>query len=306
MMGIIGFISAGVKTIVGATQGLIPFFMAINQSRALATQSRSLELAQKRDDANREVAIKRMEFDAKMAIFQQAVRAKERQEEHEFSRQLQESRQRHEFAIEASRQAFNALEAEKQRQFMEAIEKFKAEVQLVINQDNLAFARWKEETGREFTREMKLLDVQLARILAKAKQRDDRRPVFSVADDILEAIAKYDQMPLSVFILPPVLLYDPAPQAARANAQFSVMAANDIYRDLGAVPVMIVETAVEESFLHLNIGFWHTDFPAPRFETVVRKLKWQDILGEIAQARAAAWRAEGRTLAGDGRIISAR
>jgi len=340
-MGFFGFIQAGLSTIGHIAQGFIPSFMAINQTRALTTQSRSLELAQKRDDANREVALKRMKFDAKMAIFQQAARAKERQEEQEFSRQLQESRQRHEFAIEASRQAFQSLEAEKQRQFMNAIEKFKAEVQLAINQDNLAFARWKEETGREFTREMKLLDVQLAQILTKEKRENDRRdrnsPVFSVADDILAGVARYPQMPLSVFISPPVLLYDPAPQAARANAQFPAMeealssslrdlfkqysqrerpirflagewvtksrraesAANDIFRDLGTVPVMILETAVEESFLHLNVGFWHTDFPAPRFETVVRKHRWQDIINEIANERAKTWQAQERSLAND-------
>lgn len=248
-MGFFGLIQAGISTIAHVAQGFIPSFMAINQTRALTTQSRSLELAQKRDEANhelvrerdkanREVALKRMELDAKLEIYRQAVRAKERQEEREFSWQLQESRQRHEFAIEASRQAFQALEAEKQRQFLDAIEKFKAEVQLAINQDNLAFARWKEETGREFTREMKLLDVQLAQILTKEKRENDRRdrnsPVFSVADDILAGVARYTQMPLSVFISPPVLLYDPAPQAARANAQFPAMeeALSSSLRDL--------------------------------------------------------------------------
>jgi hypothetical protein len=77
-MNIFGSIIGGIAKVAGA---IAPGLIAINQTRAIATQSRSLELAQKRDTDNYNLGLKRMEFDAKMELLRQTVRAKERQED---------------------------------------------------------------------------------------------------------------------------------------------------------------------------------------------------------------------------------
>ncbi|MDJ1170358.1 SUMF1/EgtB/PvdO family nonheme iron enzyme [Roseofilum sp. BLCC_M154] len=337
MMGLIGFVSAAVHTVTKAAQSIVPGIMAWNQTRIMNNQQKNLQLVEKRDSKSQEIALKRMEFDAKMEMARQAARAKEREEDREFSLALETMRAESLLKTEQMRQAFQALEAEKQRQFTEAIEKFKAEVQISINQDNLAFARWKEETGREFALEMKLLDLQINRMLAKETREDVRRdrnnPIYAVTEDILNIIMSQDRPPLSVFISPPVLKFDPSPKGG-TDPQFPMMestlkaalrqlfkqynlnqrpillhagewitkarsgeaAARDLFRDLKTAPVAILETEIEESFLNINVGFWHTDFPDIRFDSVARKLRWRDGLDEIRQAQGQVFEMQGKSL----------
>jgi hypothetical protein len=77
-MDLFGSIIGGIAKVAGA---IAPWLMAINQTRAITTQAQSLALAQKRDSDARDLGMKRMEFDAKMEIMRQTVRAKERQED---------------------------------------------------------------------------------------------------------------------------------------------------------------------------------------------------------------------------------
>ena len=369
-MNIFGSMIGGIAKVAGA---IAPALMAINQTRAITTQAKSLELAQKRDNANCDLGMKRMEFDAKMEIMRQTVRAKERQEDKEFSLQLkkieaknlfcieilrqeirakerEEDRQfslilenvrtENQIKVEKIRQAFQSLEAEKQREFTQAIEKFKAEVQIALQADSIAFQRWKTETDREFSTEITLLNAQINRQRDKQNRDDNRRdrnnPVFSVADDILKTVENRSEMPLTVFFSPPVLRYDPVPNAA-AQSQFPMMestlsgalremfkqytlkqrpikfmagewvtknrraesAVNQIFSELNTIPVLVLETEVEESFFNINIGFWNNDFDDARFETVVRKFRWQDAIGEISQNLLKKWQLEGRQIQTD-------
>lgn len=140
-------------------------------------------------------------------------------------------------------------------------------------------------------------------------------------------------MPLTIFFSPPVLRYDPAPNTS-AQSQFPMMestlaaalrhlfeqynnrhrpikfmhgdwitknrrgesAVNQIYRDLKEIPVMVLETEVEESYLNINIGFWNNDFDDARFKTVVRKFHWQDAIGEISQRLINQWKTQGKNI----------
>jgi tetratricopeptide (TPR) repeat protein len=151
-------------------------------------------------------------------------------------------------------------------------------------------------------------------------QRDQNSQIFAIVDDILQTVHNRSEMPLTVFFSPPVLHYDPAPNTP-AQRQFPVMdstlssalrdlfkkytlnqrsvkfmagewitknrraeaAVNQIFSELLSIPVLVLETEVEESFFNINIGFWNNDFEDARFETVVRRLLWQDAIGEIYQ-----------------------
>jgi tetratricopeptide (TPR) repeat protein len=369
-MDLFGSIIGGIAKVAGA---IAPGLMAVNQTRAITNQTQSLALAQKRDSDARDLGIKRMEFDAKMEIMRQTVRAKERQEDKEFSLQLKaieaenlfcieilrqeirskERQEDKEFSlilenvrtenqvkVEKIRQAFNALEAQKQREFTQAIEKFKAEVQIALQADSIAFQRWKTETDRDFSLEITLLNAQINRQRDKQNRDDSRRdrnsPVFSVADDILKTVENRPEMPLTVFFSPPVLRYDPIPNAA-AQSQFPMMestlsgalrqlfkqytlkqrpvkfmagewvtknrraeaAVNQIFSELNSIPVLVLETEVEESFFNINIGFWNNDFDDARFETVVRKFRWQDAIAEISQNLLKKWQTQGRQIQTD-------
>jgi formylglycine-generating enzyme required for sulfatase activity/predicted negative regulator of RcsB-dependent stress response len=336
-MDILGTIVSGIAKIGGT---IAPALMALNQSRAITTQTQSLALAQKRDGDAKELAIKRMEFDAKMEMMRQTVRAKERQEDKEFSLALKSIEAETLLRQEKMRQAFQSLEAEKQREFTQAIEKFKAEVQIALQADNIAFQRWKTETDRIFTIEMRFLDAQIMRQRDKQNRDDAKRdrnsPVFAVADDILQTIHHRPEMPLTVFFSPPVLRYDPLPNAT-AQSQFPMMestlsgalrdlfkrytmnqrpvkfmagewvtknrraesAVNQIFSELYSIPVIVLETEVEESFFNINIGFWNNDFDDARFETVVRKLRWQDAIGEISKTLFQQWQEQGRQVQTD-------
>ncbi|MEA5616250.1 SUMF1/EgtB/PvdO family nonheme iron enzyme [Cronbergia sp. UHCC 0137] len=336
-MSIIGAMVGGIAKLVGT---IVPTLMAINQRRAITTQTQSLALAQKRDSDSKDLAMKRMEFDAKMEMMRQTVRAKERQEDKEFSLTLKAIEAETLLRQEKMRQAFQALEAEKQREFTQVIEKFKAEVQIALQSDNIAFQRWKTETDRQFSVEITLLNAQINRQRDKQNRDDARRdrnsPVFSVADDILQTIQNRPEMPLTVFFSPPVLRYDPLPNST-AQTQFPMMestlsgalrelfkqytlnqrpvkfmagewvtknrraeaAINQIFSELGSIPVLVLETEVEESFFNINIGFWNNDFDDARFETVVRKLRWQDAISEISQTLIKQWQEQGRQIQTD-------
>lgn len=137
-MSIIGAIVGGIAKLAGT---IAPTLMAVNRTRIITTQTQSLALAQKRDHDAQQLAIKRMEFDAKMEMMRQSVRARESQENKEFSLTLKAMEAETLLTQEKMRQAFQALEAEKQREFTQAIEKFKAEVQIAIQTDNIAFSR---------------------------------------------------------------------------------------------------------------------------------------------------------------------
>lgn len=188
-----GFFSAFVGGITKLAGNLIPALMVTNQTRAIATQSRAIELSQKRDSENRELGIKRMEFDAKMEMMRQAVRAKERQEDREYSLSLEQLKTENLLKTEQMRQTFQTMEAQKQRDFSQAIEKFKAEVQIALQNDSLAFQRWKAETDREFTLALRDLDALILRQRDKQNRDDDKRdrssPVFTVADDTLNVVS---------------------------------------------------------------------------------------------------------------------
>ncbi|MBL1208164.1 SUMF1/EgtB/PvdO family nonheme iron enzyme [Geminocystis sp. GBBB08] len=330
-------IGAIVTTVARIRDAITAVTSLINQSRNIANQERSHALMLKGDSDNLQLGMKRTEFDAKMEMMRQAVRAKERQEEKEFSLQLKAIETENLFKLEGQRQAFQSLEAEKQREFTQSIEKFKAEVQIVLQADNIAFQRWKTETDRQFTLELRALDAQIMRLRDKQNREDARRdrnsPVFSVADDILKTVTNNSEMPLTVFFSSPVLRYDPIPNAT-TNSQFPMMestvsgalremfkqytlkqrpikfmagewgtknrraesAVNQIYRDLYSIPVIVLETEVEESYFNINIGFWNNDFNDVRFETVVRKYRWQDAIAQICQELAQKWQQQGRQL----------
>ena len=336
-MNIFGAIVGGIVKLAGT---VVPTLMAVNQNRAITTQTQSLALAQKRDSDTQQLAIKRMEFDAKMEMMRQTVRAKERQEDKEFSLTLKAIEAETLLRQEKMRQAFQSLEAEKQREFTQAIEKFKAEVQIAIQTDNIAFQKWKTETDQQFAIEIRFLDAQITRQRDKQNRDDARRdrnsPVYAVADDILETIHNRPEMPLTVFFSPPVLRYDPLPNST-SQSQFPMMestlsgalrelfkqytlnqrpvkfmagewvtknrraesAVNQIFSELRSIPVLVLETEVEESFFNINIGFWNNDFDDARFETVVRKLRWQDTISEISQNLFQQWQQQGKAIQTD-------
>jgi tetratricopeptide (TPR) repeat protein len=152
------------------------------------------------------------------------------------------------------------------------------------------------------------------------EQKDRHSQIFAIADDILQTVHNRPEMPLTVFFSPPVLRYEPTPNTT-TQRQFPAMdstvssalrnlfkeytlnhrvvkfmagewvtknrraesAVNQIFSELLSIPVLLLETEVEESFLNINIGFWNNDFDDARFETVVRRVAWQDAIGEIAQ-----------------------
>ncbi len=332
-MSILGAIVSGIAKLAGT---IAPTLMALNKTRIITTQTQSLALAQKRDNDAQNLAIKRMEFDAKMEMMRQSVRAKEHQGDKEFSLALKAMEVETLLTQEKMRQAFQVLEAEKQREFTQAIEKFKAEVQIAIQTDNIAFQKWKTETDQQFAIEIRYLDAQITRQRDKQTRRDHNSPFFAVADDILEIVHNRPEMPLTVFFSPPVLRYDPLPNST-AQSQFPMMestlsgalrelfkqytlnqrpvkfmagewvtknrraesAVNQIFSELRSIPVLVLETEVEESFFNINIGFWNNDFDDARFETVVRKLRWQDTISEISQNLFQQWQQQGKAIQTD-------
>jgi hypothetical protein len=106
-----------VKTITNVGAVISSLTSAFNQSRSIANNTKSIELAQKREEDNYQLGLKRMEFDAKMEIARQAIKAKERHEDKEFSLQLKAIEAENWLKQEKMRQVYQSLEAEKQREF---------------------------------------------------------------------------------------------------------------------------------------------------------------------------------------------
>ncbi len=336
-MSIFGAIVGGITKV---AKTVVPALLGIHETRVTSSETQYLALAQKRDSDAQNLAIKRMEFDAKMEMMRQSVRAREREEDKEFSLAIKAMEAENLLKVEKARQAFQALEAEKQREFTQAIEKFKAELQVALQADNIAFQKWKTETDQKFAIEIRYLDAQITRQRDKQNRDDAKRdrnsPVYAVADDILEIVHNRPEMPLTVFFSPPVLRYDPLPNST-AQSQFPMMestlsgalrelfkqytlnqrpvkfmagewvtknrraesAVNQIFSELRSIPVLVLETEVEESFFNINIGFWNNDFDDARFETVVRKLRWQDTISEISQNLLQQWQQQGKTIQTD-------
>ena len=171
----------------------------------------------------------------------------------------------------------------------------------------------------------------------EAQRRDHNNPIYSVPDDILSSILEQNQMPLTLFFSPPVLNYDAGGGGQPTQSQFPMMertlavalrtlleqythadrpvnfmagewmskarwgegAINQIFAALKNIPVAVLETDVEESFLHINLGFWNQDFDKPRIQTVVRRFRWQDTLGEIAKILQQQYQSQGQDLSTD-------
>jgi hypothetical protein len=144
-MDIFGNIIGGIAKVAGA---IAPALMVINQTRMIATQSRSLELAQKRDTDNYNLGIKRMEFDVKMELVRQTVRAKERQEDKEFSLQLKKIEAENLFGIEVFRQEIRAKERQEDREFSLILENVRAENQVKVEKMRQAFNALEAEKQR--------------------------------------------------------------------------------------------------------------------------------------------------------------
>lgn len=84
-MGLLGAIIGGVSKLTGAIGSAL---MITNQTRSIVTQTKAIAMTEKRDSDNRQLGLQRMEFDAKMEMVRQAVRAKERDEDREYSLSL--------------------------------------------------------------------------------------------------------------------------------------------------------------------------------------------------------------------------
>jgi hypothetical protein len=172
IMSIFGAIVGGITKV---AKTVVPALLGIHETRVTSSETQYLALAQKRDSDAQNLAIKRMEFDAKMEMMRQSVRAREREEDKEFSLAIKAMEAENLLKVEKARQAFQALEAEKQREFTQAIEKFKAELQVALQADNIAFQKWKTETDQKFAIEIRYLDAQITRQRDKQNRDDAKR-----------------------------------------------------------------------------------------------------------------------------------
>jgi tetratricopeptide (TPR) repeat protein len=260
----------------------------------------------KERDEDREYSLSLKKIEAETLIknekMRQAFQALEAEKQRDFTQSIEKFKAEIQIALQGDSIAFQRWKSETDREFSLALRELDA---LIVRQRD--------------------------RQIRNDAKRDRNSPVFSVADDILKTVLNREQMPLTIFFSPPVLRYDPA-HSASPQSQFPMMestlssalrdlfkqyslaqrpikfmagewitknrraeaAVNQIYVDLQEIPVIVLESEVEESFFNINIGFWNNDFDDARFETVVRKLRWQDAIAEISQRLLSQWQAEGR------------
>ena len=183
------------------------------------------------------------------------------------------------------------------------------------------------ERNHTLQRELVAYQRQTSLKVVEEQKRLENSPIWLVASDILNSHPEHEIMPLRVFFAPPRLQFERFTKAT-ANAkrfpdveltlaeglrQFfrsystagrtidflagawvsksfhSEASIKALFGVLKSEPTLVLESEVDGDYLNFRIGYWGLNWLNYRYEPIISRLPYRDILYESAKTRARQW-----------------
>lgn len=183
------------------------------------------------------------------------------------------------------------------------------------------------ELNHQLQRELVTYQRQTSIKVVEEQKRLENSPIWLVASDILNSHPKDEIMPLRVFFAPPKLQFERFANAASAAKIFpdieltlaeglrqffrnystqgrpldflagawvsksfhSEASIKALFGVLKSEPTLVLESEVDGDYLNFRIAYWGLNWSKYRYEPVISRLPYQDILYEAAKTRARKW-----------------
>ncbi len=159
------------------------------------------------------------------------------------------------------------------------------------------------------------------------QQRLENSPIWLVAADIINSHSAAEIMPLRVFFAPPKLQFERFASAANAVKSFpdieltvaeglrqffreysskgrdidflagawvsksfhSEASIKSLFAVLKSQPTLVLESEVDGNYLNFRIAYWGFNWSKYRYDSVISRLPYRDVLYESAKVRARRW-----------------
>lgn len=183
------------------------------------------------------------------------------------------------------------------------------------------------ELNQQFQRELVTYQRQTSLKVVEEQKRLENSPVWLVAADILNSHPENEIMPLRVFFAPPKVQFERFANAANATQGFpdieltvaeglrqffrnystqgrnldflagawvsktfhSEASIKALFGVLKSEPTLVLESEVDGDYLNFRIAYWGLNWSKYRYDPIISRLPYRDILYEAAKTRARKW-----------------
>ncbi|XWK88065.1 MAG: tetratricopeptide repeat protein [Phormidium sp.] len=183
------------------------------------------------------------------------------------------------------------------------------------------------ELNQQFQRELVTYQRQTSLKVVEEQKRLENSPVWLVAADILNSLPENEIMPLRVFFAPPKVQFERFANAANATQTFpeieltvaeglrqffrnystqgrqldflagawvsktfhSEASIKALFGVLKSEPTLVLESEVDGDYLNFRIAYWGLNWSKYRYDPIISRLPYRDILYEAAKTRARKW-----------------
>jgi WD40 repeat protein len=183
------------------------------------------------------------------------------------------------------------------------------------------------ELNQQFKRELVTYQRQTSLKVVEEQKRLENSPVWLVAADILNSLPETEIMPLRVFFAPPKVQFERFANAANATQSFpeieltvaeglrqffrnystqgrsldflagawvsktfhSEASIKALFGVLKSEPTLVLESEVDGDYLNFRIAYWGLNWSKYRYDPIISRLPYRDILYEAAKTRARKW-----------------
>jgi tetratricopeptide (TPR) repeat protein len=190
----------------------------------------------------------------------------------------------------------------------------------------------------QLQRELIAYQRQTSLKVVEEQKRLENSPIWLVASDILNSHPNEEKIPLRIFLAPPKLQFerfsgitntvnhfpDIELTLAEGLRQFlrnysiagrpidflagawtsksfhSEASIKALFSVLKSEPTLVLESEVDGDYLNFRIAFWNSNSTKYRYEPIISKLSYREILQESAKARAQKWLKTRKTLIATG------
>lgn len=183
------------------------------------------------------------------------------------------------------------------------------------------------ELNQQFQRELVTYQRQTSLKVVEEQKRLENSPVWLVAADILNSHPENEIMPLRVFFAPPKVQFERFANASNATQGFpeieltvaeglrqffrnysaqgrqldflagawvsktfhSEASIKALFGVLKSEPTLVLESEVDGDYLNFRIAYWGLNWSKYRYDPIISRLPYRDILYEAAKSRARKW-----------------
>lgn len=183
------------------------------------------------------------------------------------------------------------------------------------------------ELNQQFQRELVTYQRQTSLKVVEEQKRLENSPVWLVAADILNSHPENEIMPLRVFFAPPKVQFERFANASNATQSFpeieltvaeglrqffrnysiqgrqldflagawvsktfhSEASIKALFGVLKSEPTLVLESEVDGDYLNFRIAYWGLNWSKYRYDPIISRLPYRDILYEAAKTRARKW-----------------